>query len=59
MNRQLSTVAAECGERALGVRADVTDPASVRAAVARVEQALGPIDVLVNNAGWDKDRAVP
>ena len=43
-----------CGERALGIRIDVTDPQSVRDAVARAEQALGPIDVLVNNAGWDK-----
>ncbi len=47
-------VARECGERATGIRADVTDPTSVREAVAQAEQALGPIDVLVNNAGWDK-----
>lgn len=47
-------VAAECGEGALGLRVDVTDPASVRAAVARAEEVLGPIAVLVNNAGWDK-----
>ena len=53
-------VAAECGAgrpvraRALGLRVDVTDPASVREAVARTGQTLGPIDVLVNNAGWDK-----
>jgi 2-hydroxycyclohexanecarboxyl-CoA dehydrogenase len=46
--------AAACGARAIAVRADVTDPASVRAAVAQAEQDLGPIDVLVNNAGWDK-----
>ncbi|MCA9525213.1 MAG: SDR family oxidoreductase [Myxococcales bacterium] len=30
---------------------DVADPASVAAAVAQVEATLGPIDVLVNNAG--------
>lgn len=47
-------VAAECGERSVAIRADVTDPASVRAAVTRAEQLVGPIDVLVNNAGWDK-----
>ncbi|PVY70609.1 2-hydroxycyclohexane-1-carbonyl-CoA dehydrogenase [Cupriavidus alkaliphilus] len=39
--------------RALSVRCDITDRASVDAAVAAVEQELGPIDVLVNNAGWD------
>jgi 2-hydroxycyclohexanecarboxyl-CoA dehydrogenase len=47
-------VAGECGGRSVAIRADVTDPASVRAAVTRAEQLLGPIDVLVNNAGWDK-----
>jgi 2-hydroxycyclohexanecarboxyl-CoA dehydrogenase len=33
---------------------DVTDTASVRAAVAAVVDALGEIDVLVNNAGTDR-----
>ena len=41
------------GGRAVGVAADVRDFARVRAAVAEVEAALGPLDVLVNNAGWD------
>jgi len=30
---------------------DVTDPASIEAAVAKIEQENGPIDILVNNAG--------
>ncbi len=46
--------AAELGAGAIAIRADVTDSASVRAAVAECEKQLGPIDVLVNNAGWDK-----
>jgi len=33
---------------------DVADAASVRDGVAAAEQALGPIDVLVNNAGTDR-----
>ena len=33
------------------VLADVTDDAAVRAAVAQAGQALGGLDVLVNNAG--------
>ncbi|MFJ4290803.1 2-hydroxycyclohexanecarboxyl-CoA dehydrogenase [Cupriavidus sp. NPDC089707] len=43
----------DAGGRALSVRCDITDRASVDAAVAAVEQGLGLIDVLVNNAGWD------
>jgi 2-hydroxycyclohexanecarboxyl-CoA dehydrogenase len=38
----------------LAVHLDVTDRASVDAAVGLVEQQLGTIDVLVNNAGWDE-----
>ena len=36
-----------------GCTLDVTDTASVRAAVAAIEEKLGPVDVLVNNAGTD------
>jgi 3-oxoacyl-[acyl-carrier protein] reductase len=39
------------GGRALAAPFDVTDLAAVSAAVARIERELGPIDVLVNNAG--------
>jgi 2-hydroxycyclohexanecarboxyl-CoA dehydrogenase len=44
---------ATAGGRALAVAADITDRAAVDAAVERVTSELGPIDVLVNNAGWD------
>ena len=46
--------AAEIGEGAIGLRMDVTDPIAVRAAVEKTESTLGPLDVLVSNAGWDK-----
>ncbi len=46
--------AAELGERAYGVRTDVTDRASVDAMVEDVVARFGTIDVVVNNAGWDK-----
>jgi 2-hydroxycyclohexanecarboxyl-CoA dehydrogenase len=39
------------GGKAIAAQADVTDLASVKAMVAKAEQAFGPIDVLVNNAG--------
>lgn len=32
---------------------DITDRGSVEASVSAVQSRLGPIDVLVNNAGWD------
>ncbi|MFF3571814.1 SDR family NAD(P)-dependent oxidoreductase [Nocardia jiangxiensis] len=46
--------AAELGSRAVGLHADVTAPESVQAMVEQVRQQFGRIDVLVNNAGWDK-----
>jgi len=45
--------AAAVGEQARAFAADITDRAAVRAALAGVESALGPVGVLVNNAGWD------
>ena len=44
------------GARGLAVTLDVTDAASVAAALERVSHALGPVEVLVNNAGWDEMR---
>lgn len=42
------------GRRALAVKADIARQAEVLAAVAEVEKRLGPIDVLVSNAGVQK-----
>lgn len=39
------------GHPAAAVAIDVTDPASVEAGLARAQEALGPVTVLVNNAG--------
>ena len=41
------------GGQALAIHCDITERASVDAAVATTAAQLGPIDVLVNNAGWD------
>jgi len=51
------------GGRAVACPADVTDRAGIERAVARVEGQLGPVDLLVNNAGaggppgplWESD----
>jgi 2-hydroxycyclohexanecarboxyl-CoA dehydrogenase len=52
--RGASTAAAELG--GLGLYLDVTDSASVDEAATRAEHELGPIEILVNNAGWDELR---
>jgi 2-hydroxycyclohexanecarboxyl-CoA dehydrogenase len=59
LEAEAGQVAAEIeagGGRALAVRLDVTDSASVGAAMEAVERSLGPVEVLVNNAGWDELR---
>jgi 2-hydroxycyclohexanecarboxyl-CoA dehydrogenase len=43
----------EAGGIAQAFRCDITDHEGVKAAVAAAEAALGPISILVNNAGWD------
>ncbi len=39
------------GGKAIGVRVDVADKAQIRAALERVRAELGPVGILVNNAG--------
>lgn len=42
----------------LGVRCDVTDPAQVEAAFSQIEEAHGPVEVLIANAGITRDGLV-
>jgi len=42
------------GDATLALRLDVTDSASVDEAAARAERELGPVEILVNTAGWDE-----
>jgi 2-hydroxycyclohexanecarboxyl-CoA dehydrogenase len=44
----------DAGGLAAGVRADITDFAAVQRAVQQVREQLGPVNILVNNAGWDR-----
>lgn len=41
------------GSRAEAFVVDLTQQDSVEAAVSAVESQLGPVDILINNAGWD------
>ncbi|HSP05180.1 MAG TPA: 3-oxoacyl-ACP reductase FabG [Acidimicrobiales bacterium] len=54
---RVATVSRSGGEvdGALAVACDIADPAAVDAAIATVEEQLGPIEVLVANAGMTKD----
>lgn len=46
--------AQEVGNGAQGFALDIADHAAVVAAVGRIEDEMGPISGLVNNAGWDR-----
>lgn len=48
---RLQTLAAELGDRALAIEADVTDHHSLADAASQVQSVLGGADILVNNAG--------
>ena len=52
---QAIAAAAELGDRTVGVACDVADGTQVAAAIAEAEKALGPISILVNNAGLTRD----
>jgi 3-oxoacyl-(acyl-carrier-protein) reductase len=52
------SVHADDSDDLLVVTADVTDSASVDAAVSKVEEKLGPVEILVSNAGITKDGLV-
>ncbi len=48
----------QAGRRAIVVQADVSDPASVTDLAQQAREALGPVSVLVNNAGIGHRRNV-
>jgi NADP-dependent 3-hydroxy acid dehydrogenase YdfG len=48
---RIQALAAELGDGAIAIEADVTDRDSIVAAAERVQSALGGADILVNNAG--------
>jgi 3-oxoacyl-[acyl-carrier protein] reductase len=48
----------KAGADTLVVRTDIRDPAAVDSAFAEIENALGPVELLVNNAGTTEDGLV-
>lgn len=50
-----AAAARESGVRAVALRADITDPAQVDAMVSSALEALGRLDILVNNSGVTRD----
>jgi 2-hydroxycyclohexanecarboxyl-CoA dehydrogenase len=54
VNETTAKETADAIGNAVGIRADVTSRESVDAMVTQVHRQFGRIDVLVNNAGWDK-----
>jgi 3-oxoacyl-[acyl-carrier protein] reductase len=51
LEREASSLTAATGHRALPAAADVTRPEEIARVVAFVEESLGPVDILVANAG--------
>jgi 3-oxoacyl-[acyl-carrier protein] reductase len=51
----LAALVAELGERAHAITADLADPGAPDRLVREAEAAMGPIDVLVSNAGITRD----
>ncbi|WP_044563418.1 3-oxoacyl-[acyl-carrier-protein] reductase [Azospirillum sp. B4] len=51
----LEALAAELGDRAVVVPANLSDPAAVEALAKDAEAKLGQVDILVNNAGLTRD----
>jgi len=49
-----AAAATAAGAKAVPCAVDITDYAAVTEAVAAFEADVGPVDTLVNNAGWDK-----
>jgi 2-hydroxycyclohexanecarboxyl-CoA dehydrogenase len=54
INEKSAVATADSLAGAAGFRLDITDAAEVGTRIDEIVAALGPIDALVNNAGWDQ-----
>ncbi len=55
--KELATKITNQGKKAIGVRCNVLDKASIEAAKIEVNKAFGPIDILINGAGGNSPKA--
>jgi 2-hydroxycyclohexanecarboxyl-CoA dehydrogenase len=53
---EAAELVAAAGGRALPLELDVTEAGSVARAIEQAERELGPVEILVNSAGWDELR---
>ena len=51
----VKATAAELGERAIGLKCDVSDQENVNEAFKKITEKFGQVDILVNNAGITRD----
>lgn len=51
----VATAIAAGGSRSVAIAADLADPDAIAALFERIQAELGPVDVLVNNAGINRD----
>jgi 3-oxoacyl-[acyl-carrier protein] reductase len=51
----LDALAAELGDNVFVATADLRDPAAADALIAQSESLAGPLDILINNAGFTRD----
>jgi 3-oxoacyl-[acyl-carrier protein] reductase len=55
---EASGIAAEYGVRAIGLAMDVTIPEDIDAAMQKIEESFGGIDILINNAGSGSEETI-
>jgi 3-oxoacyl-[acyl-carrier protein] reductase len=54
LSRAVKQIEEETGSRCIGVQLDVTDAGGIQSTAAEVSSTLGPIDIMISNAGGPK-----
>lgn len=56
--REAKAVSSQHGVQAIGIKADVSQPADVERIVSTVQQTFGGVDILINNAGTGSEEKI-